>query len=264
LCVIALHQIAAAIYLAAGVGALLGLVLPSTRMARGGVWGLALAAAVHAVAFASLHRADPTPPLTDLPSAVSLMAWIGNLVLLILMWRLRIIGMAAVVGPVSFLAVFYAALRLPHAAEPMLGSGSWPHAHVVLGSAGVAIMGLAGISGAFFLIEHRRMKQKRPISTGLKLPSLEALDRINVASLAVGFALLTLGVFTGVLWIREAVGELWRGSAHEYWTMVAWGIYAGLVAARFVGKQGARQAAASAVAGSAFLLFAVVGVGLLV
>ena len=36
----------------------------------------------------------------------------------------------------------------------------------------------------------------------------------------------------------------------------------GLVSLRFLGRQGARQSAASAVAGFAFLLFAVVGVGM--
>jgi hypothetical protein len=41
----------------------------------------------------------------------------------------------------------------------------------------------------------------------------------------------------------------------------AWAIYLGLVALRFGGRQGARQAAASALAGFAFLLFAVVGAG---
>ena len=44
--------------------------------------------------------------------------------------------------------------------------------------------------------------------------------------------------------------------------MIAWMIYLGLVSLRFIGHQGARQAAASAVAGFAFLVFAVVGVGL--
>ncbi len=262
-----LHQVVAAIYLAAGVGALLGVVLPAPRMARGAVWGLALGAVVHAIAFASLHRADPTPSLTDLPAALSLTAWLGNVFLLLLMWRLRVTGLAAIAGPVSFLAVFTAALRLPDSAASAvaaeLGAGSSPHAHVLLGSAGLALLGLAGMAGLFFLIEHRRLKAKRPLARSLRLPSLEALDRVNASALAVGFPILTLGVITGMLWLQEAMGTLWSGSAHETWSAVAWGIYAGLAAARFAGHQGARQAAASAVAGSAFLIFAVVGVGLL-
>ena len=110
------------------------------------------------------------------------------------------------------------------------------------------------------MIQHRRLKRK---TTSSRLPSLEALDRVNRIALAVGFALLTLGVLTGPPWLYSVSGEFWSGSEHEMWTMMAWGIYAGLTAARFVGGQGPRQAAASAVAGFAFLFFAVVGVGLL-
>jgi ABC-type transport system involved in cytochrome c biogenesis permease subunit len=138
-----------------------------------------------------------------------------------------------------------------------------PHAHVLLSSAGLGLLAVSGIAGVFFLLEHRRLKRKRPVSGGLRLPSLEALDRVNVTALAVGFPLLTLGVVTGSAWLHSVQGRAWSGSDHETWTIVAWGIYAGLAAARFAGHQGARQAAASAVAGFAFLLFAVVGVGLL-
>jgi ABC-type transport system involved in cytochrome c biogenesis permease subunit len=70
-------------------------------------------------------------------------------------------------------------------------------------------------------------------------------------------------VVTGIFWVHEALGRVWTGADHESWLAIAWAIYAGLVLARFVGHQGSRQAAASALAGFAFLLFAVVGVGLL-
>ena len=62
-------------------------------------------------------------------------------------------------------------------------------------------------------------------------------------------------------WLESVQGAIWTGSGHESWMLVAWAIYGGLVAARFAGHQGARQAAASAVAGFGFLIFAVVGVG---
>ena len=94
------------------------------------------------------------------------------------------------------------------------------------------------------------------------MPSLEALDRVNVVSLGIGFPLLTLGVVTGSLWLMNERGVPWLGTSHETWTIVAWAIYGGLVLARFAGRQAGRQAAASALAGFAFLLFAVVGVEL--
>ena len=119
------------------------------------------------------------------------------------------------------------------------------------------------ISGVIFLIEHRRLKAKQRITRRLPLPTLEALDRVNVAALALGFPLLTLGVLTGVMWLSTESGELWTASPHETWSALAWAVYAVLVAARFGSQHGARQAAVSAVGGFAFLLFAVVGVGIL-
>jgi ABC-type transport system involved in cytochrome c biogenesis permease subunit len=259
---IELQQTAAAIYLAAGVGALIGIALPSERASRGAVWGLALGAVVQGMALGTLHRLDPVPSLTSLPLAVSFMVWIAVLSLLVFMWRVRLAGLAAVAGPVAFLAVFLASLHLPAAQGAVSdASGAMPHAHVLLSSAGLGLLGVSGVAGIFYLIEHRRLKRKRPVSRTLRLPSLEALDRVNVAALAVGFPLLTLGVITGAAWLHDTRGRAFSGSDHEMWTIIAWGIYAGLAAARFGGRQGARQAAASAVAGFAFLLFAVVGVG---
>lgn len=258
------HQIAAALYLAAGVGALLGVVLAKPRMERGASIGLALGALMHGAGFATLHRVPDAPPVTDLPMAISFTVWTGVLFLLALMWRLRVPALTAVIGPVAFLAVFVAGLRLTVPSSDLLEeSGSLPHLHVLLGSAGLGLLGVAGVAGIFFLLEHRRLKAKRRVPGRGLLPSLEALDRVNAVSLAVGFPLLTLGLLTGVLWLRAVHGFVWQGSSHEIWTVVAWGIYAGLAVARFAAHQGARQAAASAVAGFVFLLFAVVGVGVL-
>lgn len=257
------HQIAAALYLAAGVGAVLGVVVRSDRMERGAAWGLALGALTQGFAFATLHRIESAPPITDLPMAVSVMTWVGVLALLALMWRLRVPALAAVVGPAAFLAAFVAALRIEGGSATGVGaSGSWPHVHVLLGSAGLGLLALAGIAGVFFLVEHGRLKRKRMVRRGV-MPSLEALDRVGAVALAVGFPLLTLGLMTGVLWLETVYGVFWLGTSHEVWMLIAWGIYAGLALARFVGHQGARQAAASAVAGFLFLMFAVVGVGVL-
>jgi len=257
------QQIAAALYLAAGVGAIVGMVLPSRRMSRGAVWGLALGAVAHGCVFATLHRVQPTPQVTDLASALSFMAWIGVTFLLILMWRLRLPGLVAVAGPIAFLSVFVSGYMAPGAVDDVLGSGAWSHLHVLLASAGLSLLGVAGIAGLFFLLEHRRLKAKRPISSRFSLPSLEALDRVNSVALALGFTLLTLGVLTGMVWLQGSLGTVWTGTHHETWSVIGWAIYAGLVAARFLGRQVGRQAAVSAVGGFAFLLFAVVGVELL-
>ena len=255
-----MHQGAAALYLAAGIAAWLGVALPAPRLGRLAVVLLALGAAIHAAAFALLHAIEPPIPITDLPAAVSLMSLLAVLFFLALLLRVRLLGLLVLVAPAAFLGVFFAALRLPHPGEPSFGgAGSWPHAHVVLASAGFAFLGIAGLAGLLFLTENHRLKAKK--LSAVPLPSLEALDRVNIAALALGFPLLTLGVLTGVLWVQIESGRPWTGSAHELWTALGWAIYAGLVAVRFAGRQGSRSAAATSVGASLFLLFAVVGVG---
>ena len=253
---------AAALYLAAGVGAMLGLVLPSPRMLRGARWGLGLGAFSQGAAFAMLHRIDSAPSLTDLGQAVGVMAWLSVIFLLALLARFRLPGFVPPTAFVAFLSAFGATLTTPGLAMSENAGGSIPHAHVLLASAGFAALGIASLAGVFFLMEHRSLKSRRTHARRLPLPSLETLDQVGRVSLVLGFPLLTLGVLTGSLWLDSKSGQLFSGSLHEAWTVIAWMIYLGLVAMRFAGRQGARQAAASAVGGFAFLVFAVVGVGL--
>ena len=258
---IGLHQLAAALYLAAGVAG--GVALSAPRgAARRAALGLLLAGAVvHLVSFAFLHRAEPTPQLTDLPAATSLMACLAMLSYQAFTRRARWDSLVAAVAPVGFLGAFVGALRLPHAAgQDAFGSGSWPHAHVLLASAGLGLLAVAGVAGVAFLREAWRLKHKRTGPTAL--PSLEALDRVNLMALTVGFPLLTLGVVTGMLWLESTQGRPWSGSAHEIWSTLAWAIYGVLILARFAAHQSARSAAVSAVGGFTFLLFAVIGVGI--
>jgi len=257
-------QWAAAVYLIACLVAGSGLVLRSRRLARAAVWLLAAGALLHGLSFPLLHAQGAAPPLTSLAAASSFMAWIGTLCFLALLLRVRVAGLVVLVAPAAFLGVFLAALRLPAAGPPTFaGSGSWPHAHVLLASAGLALLGLAGLSSLVFLIEHRRLKSKAGVGRPLALPSLEALDRVNATALAAGFTLLTLGVVTGMLWVQAESGRLFGGTAHEAWSLVAWAVYAVLAAVRFGGHQGARQAATGLVVAFGFLFFAVIGVELL-
>lgn len=262
--VLELLQITAVTYLLAGVAAAGGLTLRRHNLLRAGVVLLVGAAGLHGISFSLLHTADPTPPLTDAASAVSFMAWVATVCFLLLLLRFRLAGLVALVAPMAFVSVFYAVLRLPHAVPAPAAAGSMPHAHVLLASAGLAMLGLAGLAGVFFLLEHRRLKRKRPLAAGSELPSLEALDRLNGLALAVGFPVLSLGVVTGSLWSREMFGTLWSGSAHETWCLLAWGVYAVLVGLRFGAQLGARRCAVSATAGFVFAGFAMIGVELLI
>ena len=259
-----LLQSAAAVYLAAALIAGLGIALDTRRLERASVALLGFGALLHGIPFLLLHRAENPPPLTDLCWAFSFMTWVGAVFYLLLLGRSRLQRRALLIAPVAFLGAFLAALRTPGSVSvTSAAAGSWPHTHVLLASAGLALLALAGLAGVIFLIEHGRLKSKRPIDRRLPLPSLEALDRVNAVTLSIGFLLLTLGVISGMFWLQAANGRPWTGTPHETWSLVAWAIYGVLVTARFVAKQGSRQAAASAVGGFAFLFFAVIGLELI-
>ncbi len=257
-----LLQLAAALYLAAGISGGVGVSLGSPRAGRAAIVLLLAGALAHAGSFVALHGVDPVPPLTELPMAVSFMAFVMVLTFLVFARRVALGSLAVVLGPMAFLGAFFAGLDSPEA-ESTSGAGAWPHAHVLLAGAGLAFLAVAAVAGAVYLLENRRLKRKRLQPGPGGLPSLESLDRLNAVALAVGFPLLTLGVLTGMMWTDGVYGKVFTGSAHEAWNAIAWLIYGVLVAARFVASQSARDAAASAVAGFAFLLFAVVGVGIL-
>jgi ABC-type transport system involved in cytochrome c biogenesis permease subunit len=257
-----LHALTEAIYLLAAVLATLGLALPQPRLSRAAVFALAGGALVHAAAFFQVHEFRIPPHVSGLPGAVSLAAWLGTLFFLALVRRPRLRGLVVIVAPAAFLGVFFGSGGLAPAAEPS-AAPIWAPAHVLLASAGFALLGVAGGAGALFLVQRRSLKRKQGGPRSRALPPLEALDRVNALAISVGFLLLSLAVVTGMLWTVEREGRLWTSSPHASAALVAWAIYAVLVASRWLARQGATRAAQSAVAGFAILAAAVVGVGVL-
>jgi ABC-type uncharacterized transport system permease subunit len=258
-----LHALTEALYLAAAVLATFGLAVRQPRLSRAAVGSLAAGAVVHAAAFLQLHDFQiPPPRLSGLPGAVSLAAWLGTLFFLTLVRRPRFDALVVIVAPAAFLGAFFGSMAqggvVVHQGAPL-----WAQAHVLLASAGIALLGVAGAAGLLFLAQHRSLKRKDAPPGRGGLPPLEALDRVNALAVSVGFLLLSLALVTGVLWTLEREGRPWPSSPHASAALVAWAIYAVLVGARFLARQGAMRSAQSAVAGFAVLLIAVVGVGML-
>ncbi len=254
-------QVVAALYLAAGCGLLAGGWLPHARPGRAAGVLLGVGVALHGLAFAGFHRLDPPVPLTDFHAAVSFMAWVGAI---FGVWLLRRDQLELLVGGIAvsaFAAVMYGSLAIGSAHGGADASGRWPHLHVILASAGLAALGVAGLAGCLFLFEDRALKRKSALSARWRsrFPSLEALDRVNLTSLAVGFPLLTVGVLAGMFWSHALTGRVWAGS-HALWAGLAWLVELGLVAGRFGAGWRGRPAAASAAAGFLLLVVALAGV----
>ncbi len=256
-----LHQLASAAYLLAAIAAVLAVTVRRPELSRGAAFALGIGVLLHTAAFWQLHTLTPTPAMNSLPLAISLASWIGVLVYLLLLIRVRGEGLALAVAPAAFLGTVFGWLSLqdPKAAvEPL--HPLWSHLHVLLASCGLATLGVAGAAGLLYVLHHRGIKTKRS-RVGAGLPALETLDRVNTIALGLGFLLLTLGVVTGVLWVRATQGLFWAGGIHANATLIAWAVYAAATYARFGLDVGARASAVVSAAGFAFLSLAVVGIG---
>jgi ABC-type uncharacterized transport system permease subunit len=260
---IALHIVTAGLYLIAALAAVAGLGLRVRAAQRASAALLGLGAVLHAIAFWQLHTLSPTPSLTEAPLAASLMAWLAAVSFLVMLARVPGLALSALVAPAAFLGALAGAIWLhvrsgsSEELHPMLA-----HLHVVLASAGFALLGVAGAAGALYLAHHRSIKEKRALPRSA-LPSLEALERANTTALALGFTLLTLGVLSGVLWVLESEGRLWPGGLHANATLAAWLLYATIAVLRFGLHEGARRAALQSALGFALLLVSVVGLRML-
>ena len=75
----------------------------------------------------------------------------------------------------------------------------------------------------------------------------QILDNLSYRSIGLGFALLTIGIFSGAVWANEAWGSYWSWDPKETWAFVTWLIFALYLHTRlsrgWVGKKSAFVAA---------------------
>jgi ABC-type uncharacterized transport system permease subunit len=75
----------------------------------------------------------------------------------------------------------------------------WGLAHGIFLMLGTIAVLVGFFAGLMYLIQSRRLKQKLPLPSGFRLPSLEWLERTNSRSLAAATVLVFAGFLTGVI-----------------------------------------------------------------
>jgi ABC-type uncharacterized transport system permease subunit len=223
---------------------------------------VAFAALLHAIGFYGLHLQSPPVPLSSFPAALSLIGWGVALAWLVSPRRIgsRSAGpwVATIAAGFTIPAVLGLQLAVTHGESPE-AAGVWSHAHVLLGTAGFSLLALASLAGLGYLAKERALKQKRPWHQGL--PALESLDHAEHVTLALGFALLTLGVATGFAWSVSQRLDPWN--RHTLFLLAAWGVYLLPVGARVLRHQRGRWPARGVVLGFLFLACSYIGINLI-
>jgi ABC-type transport system involved in cytochrome c biogenesis permease subunit len=105
---------------------------------------------------------------------------------------------------------------------------TWSWVHRVTAYGGAVAFAVAGAAGGMYLIANRRLRNKR-LAPGAGFGSLERLEHLTLLSVTLGFALLTIGLITGLVRVLgggNPLGPDWYTQPKVLLTFVAWGVYA--------------------------------------
>lgn len=105
---------------------------------------------------------------------------------------------------------------------------AWMWVHLTTAFTGAAAFAVAGASGAMYLIANHRLRSKR-LAVGAQLGSLERLEHMTLLAASLGFALLTIGLITGLVRALDGgnpLGRQWYAQPKVLLTFVAWIVYA--------------------------------------
>jgi ABC-type transport system involved in cytochrome c biogenesis permease subunit len=188
-------------------------------------WGVRLGwLAQTALLVVQAERADGFPWSTW---AASLNLFVWLVVGAYLIWgcspRFRLLGLAVMPVAAGLLGLSYAAGGTTSSAHT-----AWHDVllvvHVAFVLTAFAGFTVAGCLAGFELWQERMLKRHRAGILRLRLPSLLALDRLTVATIAVSLAALTIGLVPGFARISDrGLDALMAG------TLIAWLLYAAIL-----------------------------------
>lgn len=106
----------------------------------------------------------------------------------------------------------------------------WFWAHDLSNYGGALAFAIAAAVGGMYLVASKRLRKKPPLQ-GPQMGSLERLEKITHSAGALGFALLTVGMATGLIRIAHAggntqLGPHWLASPKVILAFGVWIIYA--------------------------------------
>ena len=149
------------------------------------------------------HRALPV----DTHETLSMLGLLLAVGFLILAARYRTVSFGIFLLPIVVLLAIVPAFHPGHEriAYPLVRTG-WILLHIALLLAAYAALFLSLIASLLYLIQERRLKQKRAESRRGWLPPLETLDQIGLNSLRFGLPCMTAGLLIGSVLALDTIG----------------------------------------------------------
>jgi ABC-type uncharacterized transport system permease subunit len=186
-------------------------------------------------------------------SALSLCGITASAAYVAIRRKLRIDAVGVAVAPLV--------LTLYVASEFLRGSGvvtDFPRTllflHVIANVLGVGLFLLAGAASGFYLVQERRLKEKRVKSLHGRMPALDALDLTEHRLLLAGFPLLTFGIVSGAVFAVRLDAMSGASAARALLAYATWLLVASVLVLRAVAGWRGRRAAYGTLAGVACVI----------
>ncbi len=195
-------------------------------------------------------------PITNLPESLCFFAWCVSLAFMVADFKYKVHALGAFILPlVSVLTIFSQVIWEENHSIPSGLKSGWVYFHASVAFLAYAAFFLTFVSGIFYLIQEKELKEKNFRFLYFRLPSLQVCDELLRRSLFVGFVAMSLTIITGAFWAQQAWGSFWSWDPKETASLITWGIYFILVNYRLSAKWHGRRAAYISILGFASILF---------
>jgi ABC-type uncharacterized transport system permease subunit len=175
---------------------------------------------------------------------VSTLALLIVAVFLLIFFLYRTISFGLFALPLAFLLTVIPAIGPDRYtfASPLVRNG-WIAFHVVMLLAAYAALLFSILASFLYLVQEKRLKDKRLPGFLTWLPPLATMDQIAQTTLVLGFCCMTAGLFAGSLIAQEKVGIGYFADPKVLLSFAIWGMYVVILfVRRSAGLRGRRAA----------------------
>jgi ABC-type uncharacterized transport system permease subunit len=219
--------IALAFYALGTVAALITLLVHERRLQHAGLLLMITGFVAHTIWIGTICVKTGHPPLTNLPEAVSFVAWVVFAVELGLWIRYRVYAASFFVYPLVLLLLTISAVVGENFAvlDPELRSNVFT-LHLLMSTVGVAFLLIGLAFGLLAWIQDRALKQKTRGRMWDWIPSLDVCKTLSFRALSIGFSIYTVGLLAGVLWSYRTNAEFIDLRVKQIGAVTAWILFA--------------------------------------
>jgi ABC-type uncharacterized transport system permease subunit len=191
--------------------------------------------------------------------------WISVLVYWLENRNFALDGLRVLLFPCAAVALILEAV-FPGSVVPLEGKSPLFAWHIAIAMSAYSTLTIAAFHAVLMVLQESSLHtRKNPVQTGWltstidRLPALLTMEKFLFRLIAIGFALLTLTVLSGIVFSEELFGKAFKWDHKVIFTLLSWVLFGALLAGRrWQGWRG-KTALSFTLTGFATLLLAYVG-----